>query len=70
MKTIHRFTFPSMSKHAAQEVTPEFDLSVQVGNLVEFEAIPNITWVIAQKKYKVLMNNTIEYVDYKTEIAK
>ncbi|MGE8190481.1 hypothetical protein [Pseudomonas sp. NPDC086278] len=70
MKTIHRFTFPARSNHAALEVTPEFDLSVQVGNLVEFEAIPEVNWVITQKKFKVLFDNTIEYVDYQTDIAK
>ncbi|KAA0981671.1 hypothetical protein FQ187_18125 [Pseudomonas sp. ANT_J28] len=69
MKTIHRFTFPTTTKHSALEVTPDFDLSVQVGNLVEFETIPDVNWVITQKKYKVLMDNTIEYVDYDTDIA-
>ncbi len=47
----------------------EFDLHVNVGDFVEFEMIPGKDWVITRKKFKVLIDNTVEYVDYATAPA-
>ncbi|KAB0490072.1 hypothetical protein EIY72_21230 [Pseudomonas vancouverensis] len=69
MRTLHRFIFPSKTKHAALEWPMEFDLHVNVGDFVEFEMIPGQNWLITRKKFKVLSDNTVEHVDYSTEPA-
>ncbi|MDI3354200.1 hypothetical protein MO767_07385 [Pseudomonas sp. UYIF39] len=66
MSTIHRFNFPAKTKHAALELPSDFDLNVSVDNIVEFETLPGQYWKITLKIFKVLLNNTVEYVDYKT----
>ncbi|MGZ7455612.1 hypothetical protein ACXPVS_02025 [Pseudomonas sp. Ma2-10] len=47
----------------------EFDLHVNVGDFVDFEMIPGKEWVITRKTFKVLIDNTVEYVDYDTDPA-
>jgi hypothetical protein len=69
MKIKHRFTFPARTNYAALEMPMEFDLHVNVGDFVEFEMIPGKDWVITRKKFKVLIDNTVEYVDYETDPA-
>lgn len=66
MSTIHRFNFPAKTKNAALELPSDFDLNVSVDNIVEFETLPGQYWKIKLKIFKVLLNNTVEYVDYKT----
>ncbi|ATE79691.1 MULTISPECIES: hypothetical protein [Pseudomonas] len=66
MSTIHRFYFPVETKHAAQELSSDFDLHVSEGDIVEFETLPRQYWKITLKIFKVLLNNSVEYVDYKT----
>ncbi|CAI8773627.1 MULTISPECIES: hypothetical protein [Pseudomonas] len=66
MSTIHRFNFPAKTRHAAQELPSDFDLNVSVGDIVAFETLPGQYWEITLKIFKVLLNDTIEYVDYKT----
>ncbi|MBD9566380.1 hypothetical protein KW837_22510 [Pseudomonas sp. PDM24] len=69
MNTTHRFKFPVRTKHAPLEMLMNFDLHVNVGDFVEFEMIPGKNWLITRKKFKVLMDNTIEYVDYEAKGA-
>jgi hypothetical protein len=69
MRTKHRFTFPTETNDVALEMPMEFDLHVNVGDIVEFETIPGQDWVITRKKFKVLIDNTVEYVDYATSPA-
>ncbi|EUB71396.1 hypothetical protein PMI27_004963 [Pseudomonas sp. GM41(2012)] len=69
MRTKHRFTFPAETNGVALEMPMEFDLHVNVGDIVEFEMIPGKDWVITRKKFKVLIDNTVEYVDYATAPA-
>jgi hypothetical protein len=66
MAAIHSFNFPAKTKQAALECPTDFDLHVSVGDIVAFEALPGQYWKITLKIYKVLLNNTVEYVDYKT----
>ncbi len=69
MPTIQRFIFPARTNHAVLEMPMDLDLHANVGDLLEFESIPNKDWRITQKKFKVLIDNMIEYVDYETEPA-
>ncbi|MDR6606935.1 hypothetical protein [Pseudomonas synxantha] len=66
MKTKHRFKFPAKTHHDVQEMPMDFDFHVNVGDFVEFDMIPGKNWKITRKKFKVLMDNTVEYVDYET----
>lgn len=66
MKTRSRFTFPTVSRLAAREMPMDFDLHVNIGDWIEFESVPGNTWEVTRKKFKVLSDNTIEYVDYVT----
>jgi len=65
MPTIHRFNFPAKTRHATLEIPTDFDLNVSVDDIVEFETLPGQYWKITLKIFKVLLNNTIERVDYK-----
>lgn len=47
----------------------DFDLHVNRGDWVTFEWMPESTWEITQKTFKVLGDNTVEYVDYKTVLV-
>jgi hypothetical protein len=66
MSTIHRFNFPARTRQAALETPTDFDLNISVDDIVEFETLPGQYWKITLKIFKVLLDNTIEYVDYKT----
>lgn len=66
MSTIHRFNFPVETKLAAQKLSSDLDLHVSVGDIVGFEALPRQYWKITLKIFKVLRNNSVDYVDYKT----
>lgn len=67
MNTLHRFKFPN-TKHAPMELPPDFDLHVNIGDRVEWEAMPG-EWLVTQKKFKVLFDNSIEYIDYEVQQA-
>ena len=67
MSIIHRFSFPDKTKHAVLQFPTNFDLHSSVGDIVEFEALPDKYWKITQKIFKVSQYNTVEYVDYKTD---
>jgi hypothetical protein len=69
MKTIHRFNFPTKTGQATQEMPMEFDLHASIGDWVEFEWMSGYTWEITRKKFKVLSDNTIEYIDYVTGLV-
>ena len=45
----------------------DFDFHVSIRDWVEFEWMPGYTWEITRKKFKVLSDNTVEYIDYVTE---
>ncbi|MBA4360937.1 MAG: hypothetical protein C0411_09465 [Pseudomonas sp.] len=66
MSTIHRFNFPARTRQATLETPTDFDLNISVDDIVEFETLPGQYWKITLKIFKVLLDNTIEYVDYKT----
>ncbi|AVU75202.1 hypothetical protein GKKCFE_21880 [Pseudomonas sp. E141] len=69
MKTQHRFHFPKVTGRNVQELPSDFDFHVSIGDRIEFEAIPGTEWVVTQKKFKVLFDGSVEYVDYETDEA-
>lgn len=66
MPTKHRFNFPTSAQFKPLVMPMEFDLHVSIGDWVEFELMPGKTLEVTQKKFKVLSDNTVEYIDYVT----
>ncbi|MHC8304183.1 hypothetical protein [Pseudomonas sp. PB3P13] len=67
MNTTYRFSFPTDAKQAALEMPMDFDLHVNINDWVGFELMPGLTWAVTRKKFMVLGDNTVKYVDYVME---